>query len=196
MSVKGQITTAEPLEFKDFLRLLSSLHEDGNYLWELYCCISFCTACRVSDVLSMTWKDVLDRDALTKSNRKPARRARFRSTKTYSGESRRYINCSVHRTNGCRSSATQNEEPYTTQYINDTLKYLRVKYRLPIKRFSSHTFRKTFGRYVYESMGRTTEALILLSMILKHSSPQVTMVYLGIRQEEIAGVYGTIQLNY
>ena len=51
MSVKGQITTAEPLEFKDFLRLLSSLHEDGNYLWELYCCISFCTACRVSDVL-------------------------------------------------------------------------------------------------------------------------------------------------
>lgn len=35
MSVKGQITTAEPLEFKDFLRLLSSLHEDGNYLWEL-----------------------------------------------------------------------------------------------------------------------------------------------------------------
>lgn len=45
-------------------------------------------------------------------------------------------------------------------------------------------------------MGRTTEALILLSMILKHSSPQVTMIYLGIRQEEIAGVYGTIQLNY
>ena len=33
MSVKGQITTAEPLEFKDFIRLLSSLHEDGNYLW-------------------------------------------------------------------------------------------------------------------------------------------------------------------
>ncbi len=198
MSVKGQITTAEPLEFKDFIRLLSSLHEDGNYLWELYCCISFCTACRVSDVLSMTWKDVLEkRCTLQKSNRKPARRARFRSTKTYSGESRRYINCSAHRINGCRSSATlKQKKPYTSQYINDTLKYLRVKYRLPIKRFSSHTFRKTFGRYVYESMGRTTEALILLSMILKHSSPQVTMVYLGIRQEEIAGVYGTIQLNY
>ena len=35
MSVKGQITTAEPLGFKDFIQLLSSLHEDGNYLWEL-----------------------------------------------------------------------------------------------------------------------------------------------------------------
>ena len=70
MSVKGQITTAEPLEFKDFIRLLSGLHEDGNYLWELYCCISFCTACRVSDVRSMTWKDVLERDALYKIEQK------------------------------------------------------------------------------------------------------------------------------
>ena len=70
MSVKGQITTAEPLEFKDFIRLLSGLHEDGNYLWELYCCISFCTACRVSDVRSMTWKDVLERGALYKIEQK------------------------------------------------------------------------------------------------------------------------------
>ena len=76
------------------------------------------------------------------------------------------------------------------------LKTFRWKYRLPIRRISSHTFRKTFGRYVYDLMGRTMEALILLSMIFKHSSPQVTMVYLGIRQEEIEGVYNTIQLNY
>ena len=197
MSVKGQITTAEPLEFKDFLRLLSSLHEDGNYLWELYCCISFCTACRVSDVLSMTWKDVLDRDALYKIEQKTGKTRQIpfnenvqrRITSLYkllgSPDKRLPVICNP-----------KTKKPYTTQYINDTLKYLRVKYRLPIKRFSSHTFRKTFGRYVYESMGRTTEALILLSMILKHSSPQVTMVYLGIRQEEIAGVYETIQLNY
>ena len=185
MSVKGQITTAEPLEFKDFLRLLSSLHEDGN-------CISFCTACRVSDVLSMTWKDVLDRDALYKIEQKTGKTRQIpfnenvqrRITSLYkllgSPDKRLPVICNP-----------KTKKPYTTQYINDTLKYL-----LPIKRFSSHTFRKTFGRYVYESMGRTTEALILLSMILKHSSPQVTMVYLGIRQEEIAGVYGTIQLNY
>ena len=169
MSVKGQITTAEPLEFKDFLRLLSSLHEDGNYLWELYCCISFCTACRVSDVLSMTWKDVLDRDALYKIEQK-------------TGKTRQIpFNENVQRR------------------ITSLYKLLgSPDKRLPVicNPKTSHTFRKTFGRYVYESMGRTTEALILLSMILKHSSPQVTMVYLGIRQEEIAGVYGTIQLNY
>ena len=102
MSVKGQSTPAEPLGFKDFIQLLSSLHEDGNYLWELYCCISFCTACRVSDVLSMTWKDVLERDALYKIEQKTGKTRQI----PYSGESCRYINSSVRRINGCRSSAT------------------------------------------------------------------------------------------
>ena len=197
MSVKGQITTAEPLEFNDFIRLLSGLHEDGNYLWELYCCISFCTACRVSDVRSMTWKDVLERDALYKVEQKTGKtrqipfneNVQWRITTLYkllgSPDKQLPVICNP-----------KKKRPYTSQYINDMLKYLRVKYRLPIKRISSHTFRKTFGRYVYESMGRTTEALILLSMILKHSSPQVTMVYLGIRQDEISGVFGGIQLNY
>ncbi len=126
MSVKGQITTAEPLEFKDFLRLLSSLHEDGNYLWELYCCISFCTACRVSDVLSMTWKDVLDRDALYKIEQKTGKTRQIpfnenvqrRITSLYkllgSPDKRLPVICNP-----------KTKKPYTTQYINDTLKYLR-----------------------------------------------------------------------
>ena len=120
MSVKGQITTAEPLEFKDFLRLLSSLHEDGNYLWELYCCISFCTACRVSDVLSMTWKDVLDRDALYKIEQKTGKTRQIpfnenvqrRITSLYkllgSPDKRLPVICNP-----------KTKKPYTTQYIND-----------------------------------------------------------------------------
>ena len=136
----------------------------------------------------MTWKDVLEkRCTLQKSNRKPARRARFRSTKTYSGESRRYINCSAHRINGCRSSATlkRRNPNFTVHQRHPEISAGEIS--AADQTILNHTFRKTFGRYVYESMGRTTEALILLSMILKHSSPQVTMVYLGIRQEEIAG---------
>lgn len=197
MSVKGQITTAEPLEYDDFIRLLSGLHADGNYLWELYCCISFCTACRISDVLTMTWKEVLERDALYKMEQKTGKtrqipmnsNVRQRIMELYrqlgSPDKRLPVICN-----------TKTQKAYTKQYINGILKVFRVRYRLRIKRFSSHTFRKTFGRYVYEAMGRTMEALILLSMIFKHSSPQITMVYLGIRQDEIDGIYNTIQLKY
>ena len=197
MSQKGQITTSEALEYTDFVRLLSGRHEDGDYLWELYCCISFCTACRISDVLSMTWRDVLERDVLCKIEQKTGKTRQITMNSNVqeriaglykqlgSPDKRQPVVCNV-----------RTGKSYSRQYINEMLKTFRWKYRLPIRRISSHTFRKTFGRYVYDLMGRTMEALILLSMIFKHSSPQVTMVYLGIRQEEIEGVYNTIQLNY
>lgn len=49
-------------------------------------------------------------------------------------------------------------KPYSLEYINRLLKVFKVRYRLPIRAFSTHTFRKTFGRYVYELMGRSAEA--------------------------------------
>lgn len=197
MAQRGQLTTAEALEYEDFIRLLAGLHEDGNYIWELYCCISFCTACRISDVLTMTWQDVLERNALCKIEQKTGKMRQI----TLSANVQQRI-VSLYKQLGspdkhlpviCNS---RTGKPYSKQYINETLKLFRWKYKLPIKHFSSHTFRKTFGRYVYNMMGRTMEALILLSMILRHSSPHITMVYLGIRQDEIEGVYNTIKLDY
>lgn len=197
MSQKGQLTASEALEYEDFIRLLSSLHEDKNYLWELYCCISFCTACRISDVLTMTWQDVLKKSALYKIEQKTGK---MRLITLNSNVQQRIV--SLYELLGSPDKQlpvfcnTRTEKPYSKQYINERLKLFRWKYKLPIKHFSSHTFRKTFGRYIYETMGRSMEALILLSAILRHTSPRVTMVYLGIREEEIEGVYNTIQLNY
>lgn len=197
MAQKGQLTAAEALEYEDFIRLLSGLHEDGNYLWELYCCISFCTACRISDVLTMTWQDVLEQNALCKIEQ---RIGKMRQITLNGSVQQRIIGLyeqlgspDKHLPVVCNS---RTGKPYTRQYINEMQKLFRWKYRLPIRHFSSHTFRKTFGRYVYDMMGRTMEALILLSMIFRHSSPQVTMAYLGICREEIEGVYNTIQLDY
>lgn len=197
MALKGQLTAAEALEYEDFIRLLSGLHKDGNYFWELYCCISFCTACRISDVLTMTWQDVLEKNALYKIEQKTGKmrqitlndkvQQRIVSLYEQLGSPDRHLPVICN---------TQTKKPYSKQYINKMLKLFRWKYKLPIKHFSSHTFRKTFGRYVYDMMGRTMEALILLSMIFRHSSPHVTMVYLGIRQEEIDGVYNAIRLDY
>lgn len=197
MSQKGQRTTAEALKYEDFIRLLSGLHEDKDYLWELYCCISFCTACRISDVRTMTWQDVLEKNVLFKIEQKTGKMRQI----TLSGNVQQRI-VDLYEQLGSPDKHlpvicnTRTEKPYSKQYINERLKLFRWKYKLPIKRFSSHSFRKTFGRYIYETMGRTMEALILLSNILRHTSPRVTMVYLGIREEEIEGVYNTIQLDY
>ena len=53
--------------------------------------------------------------------------------------------------------------------------------------------RKTLGRKVVEAAGPNAEmALIRLSEMYNHSSPQVTRRYLGLRQQELAGVYDAL----
>lgn len=197
MSRLGQTTTAEALSYNDFLRLLTGLHNDGQYLWEAYCCISFYSACRISDVLSMTWREVLHNDCWSVMEQKTGKTRNIPINENMRQRvAQLYILLGSPDKRNPVLYNQQTQRAYTRKYVNEMLKRFRIQYRLPIKHFTSHSFRKTFGRYVYETMGRTPEALLLLSMILKHSSPQTTMVYLGIRQEEIDNIYDTITLTY
>lgn len=84
---------------------------------------------------------------------------------------------------------------YSIQSINLHFKRIRIKYKLKIQNFSTHTMRKTFGRRVLEAAGPGNEemALIRLSDIFNHSSLQITRRYLGLRQEELSGVYDSLE---
>jgi integrase len=77
----------------------------------------------------------------------------------------------------------------STQFINRKLKEIKVVYRLKIDHFSTHSFRKTFGRRIWEQDNHSEKSLIMLSEIFNHSGTVITRKYLGIRQEEIANVY-------
>ena len=73
------------------------------------------------------------------------------------------------------------------------LKEIKTKYNLKIEHFSTHSLRKTFGRKVVEQAGENSEmALIKLSELFNHSSPQITRKYLGLRHEELMEVYDTL----
>lgn len=85
-------------------------------------------------------------------------------------------------------------KPVSIQYINRTLKQWAIQYELDIDNFSTHTFRKTFGRYVYEKSGRTEKSLIYLNRIFKHASLDTTMIYLGIRDDEISSIFNSIEI--
>ena len=81
----------------------------------------------------------------------------------------------------------------TIQYINQVLKDIKYRYRLDINHFSTHTFRKTFGRYVYDTNNHSADSLLLLNKILKHSSIEVTKAYIGITQDEISSIFNSIK---
>ena len=86
------------------------------------------------------------------------------------------------------------DAPITKQYINKVLKEWKEKYKLEVGNISTHTFRKTFGRYVYEKMNHSNESLVLLNRIFRHSSIQTTMIYIGIRDEEIKDIFEELEL--
>lgn len=191
---KGKLTTADYLPIEDFNRLVEGLHTDGLYMWELYCRLSFCTALRASDVLTLTWEDILEKEFLDKIERKtgkgrritfnPSVQQKIKELYTLQGEPNK---------KGSPFLNPKTKMHYSLEYINRLLKGFKCRYRLSIKAFSTHTFRKTFGRYVYESNGRSAESLILLNSIFRHSSIDITKVYIGLRQAEIDKVFNSIK---
>lgn len=195
MAKKNQLTTSDHLPYDEFMRLLDCLHNDREYRWEMYARLSFCTACRASDTLKLKWGDVLGVSAITivEQKTKKARKIPFNpSVQKSFHDLWKALDCPDKSEFIMKSCQTKNA--MTIQHVNYKLKEFKFKYKLQIENFSTHTFRKTFGRYVYDINNHSAESLILLNKILNHSSIQVTKTYIGITQEEVAGIYASITL--
>lgn len=194
MAKKNQLTTSDYLAYDEFQKLLAKLRVNKMYIWELYARISFCTALRSSDVLSLKWEDILGKDKMIIQEQK-TKKVREISFNPSVKEKIRELYKLLNRPDESRfifySKTTK--KSFTVQYVNAKLKEFKYIFRLNIGNFSTHTFRKTFGRYVYETMGKSAESLILLNNIFRHSSIQITQVYIGLRKDEINNVFNSIQ---
>lgn len=193
MAKKNQLTKSDYLSMPELKKLLNGLHKDKKYIWELYVRISFCTALRASDVLSLTWADILNRSYLLWTERKTGKTRKI----PLNDRVQRYIDelyLLLKRPNPneliFKSSTTQSA--YTIQYINKIIKNWKKDYNIDIGNFSTHTFRKTFGRNVYDTSKDKSSALILLNQILKHSNIETTKIYLGIRDDEIKSIFESL----
>ncbi len=193
MSVKNSYTTADYLNWDSMLILIRKLYNDGDYRFSLLIgCGSF-FGLRISDLRTLTWDMILDQESFTLQEQKTRKR---RIIKINRGFQRHVRDCYE------ALKVTDRQQPcflskkgsiYSVQRINARFKEIKVQYRLPIKNFSTHSLRKTFGRKVVESAGKDAEmALIRLSELFNHSSVQVSRRYLGLRQEELFGVYDAL----
>lgn len=195
MAKKNQLTKSDYLPMEELKRLLNGLHQDKKYIWELYVRVSFCTALRASDVLSLTWADILNRSYLIKTEKKTGKTRKIPlndRTQRYIDEL--YLLLKKPNPNELIFKSRVTGQAFTIQYINQTIKRWKYRYRLSIDNFSTHTFRKTFGRYVYDNHKDKGAALILLGQILKHSSLEITKVYLGIRDDEVNNIFDSISI--
>ena len=196
MSLKGSITKADYLPFEDYKKLVQLLIDKEKYYWACYCILSFCTGLRYSDVSRLKWSDVLNQKHLIISAKKTGKTHLIPIGDNASDHlSTLYKRLGYPKLTSYILATTKNpDKPASIQYINGELKRMAKKYKLSIDNFSTHTFRKTFGRYVYEKSGRSNESLLYLNRIFKHRDINTTMIYLGIRDEEIASIFHSIEI--
>ena len=196
MSKKGTVTTSDYLPFEEYKRLLTCLDHDGEYRWCIYCILSFSLGLRVSDVLRIRWKNVYDQIRVMITEKKTSK-TRYIPIGEKTRERIEYYYDKLGRpslTSLVFQSSFNPEAPVTRQYINRLVKYWKRKYSLKVGNISTHTFRKTFGHYVYEKLGKTEEAIVYLNIIFKHRSLKTTMAYIGVRGDEIDQIFNSIAI--
>ena len=193
MSQKHSYTTADYIPWDTMLNLVRRLFKDGKYRSSLLIACGSFFGLRISDLLSLTWEQILG-ESFTLNEKKTGK---HREIKVNTGV-RGHIN-ECYKALGIKDPKEKcflNRFGYVVSIkrINVVLKEIKVKYGLKdVKHFSTHSFRKTFGRKVVEMAGENSEmALIKLAELFNHSNTAITRRYLGLRQQELREVYDSL----
>ena len=175
--------TSDYLTTDEIHRLIRYLHRLGNPRMSLLIEFGVKTLLRFSDLNRIRWSDVLGKETLLLNEKKTNKR--------------REITLGVSLQNSIEVTYKElgtppNEEflfQYTLQHTNLLLKEGGRDCKIRNKNISTHSFRKSGSRYIWENNGHSDEYLIKLSSILNHSSTSITRKYLGISREEIKDIY-------
>ena len=190
MSLKYSTTTADYLVWSDAMNLIRKLAKDKNYKMSLLIALSCFTGLRISDILALTWEQILNTEEFTITEKKTGKRRTLRLNPQLQKHIQECYNHIQPLKVQSYILVSQKGTVFTIQRINVILKEIKKKYRLKVKNFSCHSLRKTFVRQVYNMNSENSElALVKLMELFNYSSIAITKQYLGLRQEEILETY-------
>lgn len=190
---------ADALDWKEAQELISSLKADGRYRDALLIACGCYLGLRISDILNLTWEDILNTDRITLREKKTGKNRSLKinpALQSLTSEIRDELGVGDESSYVFSSWMQEDGRPISRQRAAQILKEISGRYHVKTaRRFSTHSLRKTFGRRVWEQecgRGRGEQALYLLGDVFGHSSIAITKRYLGIRQEEILSVYDNL----
>jgi integrase len=192
MGLKGQKTKTSYLDWHEMLVLLQKLERDAEYRFLLLFSIGSYTGLRYGDLSKLKWNDLMGRDKLVLVEGKTSKE-RVVHIHQHLSEivERMYRKLEIENSDALVFVNKDGNKPINIQYVNRRLKQLAAKYKLQIEPegVSTHMFRKTLGRRVWEMNNHSEKSLILLGNLFNHSSVKITKAYLGIREKEIGDLY-------
>lgn len=133
---------------------------------------------RISDILQLKVKDVYGRDHIDIREKKTGKAKRFRINKNLAKELNRY--CSGRNPEDYLVKSRQGKnQPIVSRRAYEVIR--NAGRQAGLESVGTHTMRKTFGYHYYKQTGD----VVTLQKLLNHSTPRVTLVYIGIEQDAI-----------
>lgn len=188
--INHRYQTSDYMEWDVMLSLIRKLYRDKNYRISLLIGCGCFFGLRISDILALTWEMLLSDNKFVLNEKKTGKRRVVKINADFQKHIQQCYKALNIKNDNEKCFISQKKTVFSTQRINVLLKQIKKQYNLKIEHFSTHTFRKTFGRKVYESSGENANmALIKLSEIFNHSNISITKIYLGIREKELLETY-------
>ncbi len=194
MALSGQKTKSDYIEWSKLQSLILKLERDEDYKFALLISIGIYTGLRISDILTLRWRDVIDNEFVEITEKKTKKFRKIHINQNLNNIIDRlsaYYEIEMDQLiflNKFKTSAI------SVQFVNRKMKSIASEYSLTKDPASikSHSLRKSFGRRVFENNDNSERALIILSEMFNHTSIKTTKVYLGIREKEIYEVYDNL----
>jgi len=147
---------------------------------------------RISDLLKLTWKDVRGdsftvKEQKTGKTRKVVINAAMREARERADQGQ-HDDELVFRSS---SNSAKDGAAWSRNYVWETLKHFAELAGVP-GNIGTHTLRKTFGYHLYKN-GTPLE---YIQRLLNHSSPVITLRYIGIEQEYLDNACMDLALGF
>ncbi len=176
----------EPIRDLDTLENICDYLESTNERNYLLFMMGIYTGLRVSDILSLKVKDVKDKDFLTIREKKTRKNKIIKLNPILKRALKKHL-----ATRDDKEFLIKSRQGYNKP-INRTRAYQILKDigdSFGIENLGTHSMRKTFGYHYYKK----TKDVVTLQKIFNHSSPSVTLHYIGIIQDDLNKAYSNLK---
>ncbi|MDU2692785.1 MAG: site-specific integrase [Clostridium sp.] len=176
----------EPIRDINLLENICDYLESTNTRNYLLFMMGIYTGLRVSDILRLKVKDVKDKDYLTIREQKTNKQKIIKLNPILKRALKKYL---VSRES--KEFLIKSRQGYNNP-IDRTRAYQILKdigEAFGIENLGTHSMRKTFGYHYY----RKSKDVVTLQKIFNHSSPSVTLHYIGIIQDDLNKAYSNLK---
>ena len=173
------MNTVEPIRKKSDLTKIKLLLKEQSQRNLLLFLLGINTGLRISDILSLRVADVLNKDYICIVEKKTKKYRKIILSNSLKLKLKNYTQKKP-LTDYLFKSRKGTNQPITRiqayRIIQNACQVVEIK-----ENFGTHTLRKTFGYHFYKK----TKDIALLQNILNHSSPKITLRYIGLTQDLI-----------